>query len=105
MVQPQLMQQSRMEVVNIHLVFHGGEAEIVGRSVDMAAFEAPARNQIGESVVVVVAAVLRLHQAADLDRGRPPEFAADDDDGFLQQSARLEVVDQCRNRAIGLMSS
>jgi hypothetical protein len=43
-------------------------------------------------VVIVIAAILHLHFAAHLNRGRTPEFASDHDERVLQHSARLEVL-------------
>src|SRR5687768_9250587 len=46
MVQPQLVQYSRVEVMDVHRLIHGLEAEIVSRPVDVAFFESAACNEV-----------------------------------------------------------
>ena len=74
--------------------------KIVRRPVRITRLEAPARNEIGESVVVVITAVLHFHQAPDLDRRCTPELSADQDDGLLQQTACFQILQQRSNRPI-----
>ena len=68
-IEAQQVQHRRVQIVHVHRVLHGFEAEFVGGAVRHAALDAAAGQQHAEAVAVVIAAVLHLHQAADF---RPP---------------------------------
>src|SRR5947209_13136911 len=77
------------------------EAELVGRAVDRAALHAAARQPVGEAPVVVISAVdlPRVRSGrGELDRRRPPELAAPDDERLLEHPARLEVLQKRADR-------
>src|SRR2546425_11798744 len=85
MVESQHMQDGGVQVVDVHTVLDSVVAEFVGCAVDESGLHTGTSHPDGVTVRVVIAAVgaLRPRSAA--------EFAAPDDEGFLQQSARLEV--------------
>ena len=56
-VEAQQVQDRRVQIVDVDLVLDGGEAELVGRAVDVPALDAAAGQPHREAVVVVVAAV------------------------------------------------
>ena len=58
-VEAEEVEHRRVEVVDVHDVFDGAEAEFIGGTVDVAAARAAAGEPAGEAVVVVVAAVER----------------------------------------------
>ena len=96
MVDTQQVEHGGVEVVDVDLVLYGEEAIVVGGAVLDPGFHAAAGEDGGESVGVMVAAVGALG-----NRGST-EFAADDDEGVLEQSARLEVFDEGSNRLVHL---
>src|SRR5207249_1523446 len=81
-----------VEIVNRAHVLDGAPAEIVGRAVADAAFDAGAEHPGCETVRIVVAA-----QRALLMGRHAPEFGCPQDERLREQPASLEVLDQnCR---------
>src|SRR5436309_2307868 len=77
-------------------VDNGIETEFVGFAHGAAGFDAAASEPHGEGIDVVVAAsgvAILAHRSA-------AKFAAPDDQGVLEQAARLQVFDQ---RSLGLV--
>src|ERR1051325_1495123 len=87
-VEAHQVQRGRVQVVNVHLVLHGGRAVMVGRAVGHAAFGAATGHPHGVASRVVAAAV------GAVVAGRAAELAAPDDERVLQQTALLEVGEQ-----------
>ena len=75
-----------VEVADVVSVDDGLVAKFVGLTVVRSGVDAAASHPIGEALGVVVAATV----AALID-WLPPEFASPDDEGFLEQTALLEV--------------
>ena len=70
-------QQRGMQIVNMHAVFDGFEAELVGRAMNVSAFDAAAGQPGGEAVMIVVAATHRSRSLLRyLDSRRAAEFTA-----------------------------
>ena len=93
-IDAQEVQDRGVEVVDLDLVLDGVVAVVVGGAVDGAAFDPAAGQPDGEAVGVVVAAVGSLrHRGA-------AEFAAPDDQGRVEQAARLEVLEQAGDRLV-----
>src|SRR5262245_44995024 len=82
-IEAQKMQNGGVQVVRVNRIFHGLEAEVVGCPVSDTPFYPAACEQHEEAVAVVVAAVLHVDQAADLDHRCSAELAADEYDGCL----------------------
>ena len=69
-IESQQMQERRIQIVYVYWIFGYIESEVVGRSVDVAAFDAAAGEPHGEGSVVMIAAIVALgHWSAS-------EFAA-----------------------------
>ncbi len=72
-VEPQQVQDGRVNVVNMHAVRHRLEAQFIGLAVAHAAFHAPASQPNGESVGVVVAAGFPHPFAEGMRPNSPPQ--------------------------------
>ena len=86
-IETEEMEDGGVEVVDVDAVLGGLESEVVGGAVDVAAFDAPACQPHGESVVIVVATVDFAAVASwggHFDDGGASEFAAPDDEGFVE---------------------
>src|SRR3954470_14298989 len=86
--QPQQVQDRRVQVVDVNLVGGGVPAVVVGGAVPVARLDAAAGEPHGETVRVVVAAVVVLG-----GRGSA-EFAAPPHQRVVEQAPGLEVVEQ-----------
>ena len=85
-----------MNVVDVYGPVDDLPAKIIGRSVSNAALDAASGQPHGESVWIVVAAIVGLaaHEtAAHLHNGRSPEFRAANNESFVEESARFQVLD------------
>ena len=98
MIKTQQVQQRRVEIVNVYGIFAYVESEVVGRSVDVTAFDATAGEKHREGSIVVVAAI------AALSHGRATEFAAPDDEGIVEKAAVLEVLDESGDGLVGVLA-
>ena len=79
MVEAELVQDSGMEVVHVHLALHGVVAVFVGIAVGKTWFETTSGKTNGKAIRVMIAAgalILRV--------GSPPKFAAPPYDGIIQ---------------------
>ena len=92
-----------VQVVHVDRVLDDVVAELVGLTVDMAAFDAAAGHPEAEATRVVVAAVRVLGDLA-LAVSRAAEFAAPDHERVFQQAALLEVLDEGRRSLVGLFA-
>jgi hypothetical protein len=101
MIEAEHVQDRRVEVVDVDASFHRVHPELVGRPVRVASLHSSAREQEGETGGVVVAAggfrVLRRLRVRS-----PAELAAPHDERVVEQSAQLEVGDQCRRGAVAV---
>src|ERR1043165_204826 len=88
MVNAQLMEDCRMQIVAVSRVARGFVRPFVALAVGSAAFEAAARHPTGEGEGIVVAAF------AALAARHPPEFGGPDDDSVVQQTARFQIFNQ-----------
>src|SRR5207244_3361233 len=79
-VQAELMEHRRVKVRDVVALLGGVEADLVGRAVDDAAFDAAARQPGREPVRMVLAAV-----RARLSPGRAAEFRSPDDERLIEQ--------------------
>ena len=93
-IHAQEMQDRRVQVVDLDLVFDGVITVVVGGAVDRAALDSAAGHPHGEAIGVVVAAVGPLgHRGA-------AELAAPDDQGAIEQAAGLQVGEQAGDRLV-----
>src|SRR5205823_5188828 len=91
-----LVQNGGVQVVDVGAFLLGTVAELVGGAVGHAALEAAAGQPDGEAPVVVIAAI------ASLGSGRSAKLAAPEDDRFIEQAARLEIVQEAGDGAIAV---
>src|SRR6266542_3597892 len=69
-IQAQQVQNRGVQIVDVNLVLHGLEAEIVGSAVGHASFDAAACQPHAETVGIVIATILDFHTGAGFDRRR-----------------------------------
>ena len=87
MVKSHQVQNGGVQIVNVDPVFHSGQAEFIGRSIAEARFDTPSCHPNGETVVVVVSALLSL-------RGRcPTKFTAPNHQGLIKKPCLLYTSD------------
>ena len=97
------MQNRGVQVVHVNLVLHRAEAELVRLPESHAAAHAPSGQPGAETVRVVTAPeAVRIARAVlqILIVRRAPELARPDQQRFVEQPARLEIVDQRRDRLV-----
>ncbi len=85
-----------VQVVDVHAVGFGAEADGVGGAEEGAPLDAAAGEPGGEAVGVVVAA------GAALGHGHAAELAAPDDEGAVEQAAAFQVGEQGGDGLVGL---
>src|SRR5262249_54870483 len=95
-VEAEQVQEGGVQVVDVDLVRDGGEAELVGGAVDVAAFDAAAGQPHREAVVVVVAAA----EGGQFGDGGAAELAAPQDEGAVEQAALVEVGEEGGGRLV-----
>src|SRR6188508_3027511 len=83
MVEPQQVENGGMNIVDVHAVLHGIEAEFVGLADDGAAFNAASGEPHGEGVDVMIPA----GGLAVFTHGCASEFAAPNHQGVVEQAA------------------
>src|ERR1051325_3645822 len=84
------MENSGVKIVDVDAVFDRLEAQFVGLADNRAGLDAPAGQPHREGVNVMIAAcgvAVFAHRSA-------PEFAAPDDEGVGEKSARLQILDE-----------
>ena len=84
MVEAHEVEERGMKVVDMNRIFFRLEAKIVGVPVGDSALYAATGQKNGEAVVVVVAAGLDFDHTAHFHCQGSAEFAADENQGFLQ---------------------
>ena len=94
-VQSQLMEDGGVQIVHVHLAFHGMVAVLVGVAMGEAGLKAAAGKPGREAIRVVVAA-----SALVLRVGRSTKFAAPPHDGVIQQATLLEVLQERGHRLV-----
>src|ERR1700722_396715 len=102
-VESQLMQQSRVQVVYVYLVLGRREAELVRSPVHVSTFETAARDPHGEAIGVVIAAAYRTAVRArfrKLHCRRSPELPAPDHQRIFKHAALLQILEQRRDRPV-----
>ena len=91
-------QERGVDVVQVDLVFHGGEAEFVGLAIRHAPFDAAAGQPHGKAVRIVVAA----RRPFPFGKRHPAEFASPQNQRAIQQSATFQVREQAGDGAVDL---
>ena len=88
------MQERGVQIVNVHAIFDGPQAQLVGRADHLPAADAAAGHPHREAGRVVVAAV------AFFAHRRAAEFAAPDHQRFVEQTAPLQIAQQPGDRLV-----
>jgi len=97
-VDAELMQKRRVDVVNVDRIDHRRIAELVGLAVSHAAAKSAAGHEQRVTVDMVIAS------AGGGDGGgvrRASHLAGPHDDRLIEQAALVQILDQRRDRAIG----
>jgi len=82
-----------MQVVDVDRLFGNVVPVIVGLPDQGSWPEAASGHPHRETAAMVISAIVVLQGALAVDG--PPELAPPDDDGIVEESALLEVLDQC----------
>ena len=91
-IQPQQMQDRRMDVVNVIRLLDGAESDFVGRSDRLASLDARASHPDREAPGIVISPHRRAVIGRTIFVKRcSAEFSAPDDERFIEQAARIEV--------------
>lgn len=101
--EPEAMEESGLEVVDVDWVIDDVESEIIGRAEDRAAADAPAGHPDRERFSVVVSTVVFIGSTALCVRGSA-KLTAEHDQCVLEQAALFEVGDEPRGGAIDLLT-
>jgi hypothetical protein len=95
------VQESGVQVVHVNLVFSGIETKIIGRSVDRSGLDAATRHPNGVSMRMMIPTDL-IGLEGPLHHRSPTELSAPKDQGFVEKTALLEILDEGDRRLIGL---
>ena len=90
------VQDGGVQVADMAPVYDGFVAEFVGFTISSAAFDSGAGHEVGESFGIVIASI-----AALADR-LAAELSAPDDEGFVEQTALLQVGKERGNWLVDL---
>ena len=89
-IQPHAMQDGRVQIMDMHAVFHGRQPELIGCAVADASLHTTARHEDGEPVMIMVASLFTFRS------GGAAELTTPDHEGFIKQTSRLEIPNQSR---------
>src|SRR5689334_10469692 len=92
-IDPEQMQDRRLEIVHVHRILHDIEREVVGLAVAESGLHPAARHPEGEGVGMMIAAPALGVVDVALEKRGAAEFTAPDDEGVVEQTAPLEVLD------------
>ncbi len=101
-VDAQQVQDGGLKVMNVNLVVHGVEADIIRGSIGDAGFDAASSHPGGEGVGVVVAAPAFAVLHVALEERRAAEFTTPDDKGLIEHAALFEVSDETGTGLVGV---
>ncbi len=96
MVEAEEMQDGGVNVGDVMSISQGMITQLIGRAVDVAAFEARAREPDSETVGMMIAAIDTA--GAEFETRGAAELGAEDDERFVEQAALFEVLDQTGDR-------
>src|SRR3954467_9642123 len=88
MIQPQRMQERRMQIVNANRVLRRFPPEFICAAMDVSLLKSAACDPKRERLPIVIAPVLALRN------GKPPKLAGPEHDGRIEQASLLEVHDE-----------
>ena len=92
MVNTEKVQNRGLKIMNVYLVFHRIETEIIRGSVSHSGFSSASRHPYGEGIRVVVASPSLAVPDVSLNERRAAKFPAPDDQGVVEHPTHLEVL-------------
>src|SRR5262249_26544030 len=95
-VQTEAVQDGRVDVVQMDRLLHRIQADLIGRPEGEGAPHAAARHPHRDPIVVVITPI------ATLAHRRASELPAPDDQGFFEEAALLQVLQQARDGTVAL---
>ena len=98
-VDPQALQDGRIEIVNVNRVLQHVVAEIVGLTVNDTGLDSTTRHPLGVTPWMVVASVVALGQST-LAINCSAEFTTPNHQRVVEHPPLLEIIDQGRTRLI-----
>src|SRR5580658_286024 len=102
MVDAEQIEYCGVDVVDVNRLFHGLEAEIVGRAVDRATFYGSPGEPHRKSKRIMIAAALHrsAHAAANLAHGGAAELRTANHQRIFPETALLEILDYGRESLV-----
>src|SRR6185295_7123111 len=94
MIETEAMQNGGLQVMHVHLVLRHMIAQVVGLTIADARLDSAPSHPNAEGMGMMIAPDQFLFLAAILVHGRPPEFAAPDNQCVLEHAALLQILDQ-----------
>jgi hypothetical protein len=103
-IDAELVQDGRVQVVDVDFAGHGAVAHVVGLAKGEPAFDSAASHPRAEALGLVFASVLldRCGAAEVLAPRRAAKFAAPHDERVFEQAARFEILEQRSDGLVGL---
>ena len=102
-INPQTPQDRGIQIVNVHRVLGDVVTVVIGFADRDSGLDAAARQPDRPCPRVMIAAIIVGRQFALRIHG-PPEFAGPDDQGFVQQTAFFQILNQSRTGLIRLQA-
>ena len=103
-IEAEEMQDRGMQIVDVNFAFGGEETEIVCRAVANAGFDAAPGHPNGIAVRMMIAADFGWLEIA-LHHWRAAEFAAPNDERFVEKAALLQIFDERDGGLIGFFTA
>ena len=100
MVETQAVEDRGVQVVDVDLVLHHIEAEIIGLSDDLASLDSPSGHPHAEGRSMMVPPELVGLRPAVLQEGGTAELTSPDDEGGVEESPLLEIFYQGSSRLV-----
>lgn len=100
-IDPQQVQDRRVEIVNMHWILSDIVAVFIGLADDMSSSNTGSGDQCGKASRVVIPSVVVGRQSTLRING-PAELASPDDEGIVEQASFFEVFDQGSGGLIGV---
>jgi hypothetical protein len=95
------VQESGMQIVHVNLVFSGIKTEIIGPAVNCAWLNTATRHPNGIPMRMMISTDL-VWLESSLHHRSPTKLSAPKDQGFVEKTTLLEVLDEGNRRLIGL---
>ena len=101
MIEAEQGQDRGVQIVDVDLVFDGGDAELVGRAIDHSATDSATGQDRSEGFGVVIAA--RIVVAIPIADGFTPKLAAPNDQRAIEKMPLLQIGNECGKRLIDFL--